>query len=353
MAAKLTKRIDINVGTPCNAKCVFCYYSQSVGEKKPGFSTDEVKRLLRFVRKRGMKIAEFTGGEPTIRKDIIDLVCYAKEIGFESVSMITNGILLARRDFAKVLVEAGVDDFLFSIHGVNPQLHDSLVGVQGSFKNIIEAIQIVRDLGSKIRVNTVVVRQNYEMLSDIADLLEQLEVKAANFLVFNRTAQAETTTTKIDVRYSEISLRLQRLINDYSKRISKITVREIPFCLMVGYEQYVTNLLQLQYDPDEWDYLVRYSSTYGIKFTVKAMIKGVLCLPRQRRFPYVAWDIARHEGIMRYRALTSKVKSPQCCYCRYEYICDGIWNAYAKNYGFDELRAMPGEKIYDPAHFIF
>ncbi|OHB70911.1 MAG: hypothetical protein A2W17_03980 [Planctomycetes bacterium RBG_16_41_13] len=350
--ADITKRIDINVGTPCNANCIFCYYSQSVSEKKPGFSTEEVKRLLRFAKRRGMKIAEFTGGEPTIRKDIIDLVHYAKQLGFESVSMITNGLALNREGFAKKLVEAGVDDFLFSIHGASNSVHDELVGVQGGFNKIVAAIKIVRDSGAKIRVNTVVVQQNYNTLLSIADLLEQLQVKAANFLIFNRTAEAEAVTANIDVKYSEVAPKLQELIDNCSTRMPKITIREIPFCMMAGYERYVTNLLQLQYDSDEWNYLVRYGATYGVKFTAKAMINGILHLPRKRRFPYVNWHTTKHEGIMKYRAITSKIKGPRCCHCRYDLICDGLWNGYAQFYGFDELKAVPGEKIADPAHFM-
>ncbi len=352
MPIQLTKRIDINVGTPCNANCRFCYYRQSIREKEPGLSTDEVKKLLRFARKRGMKIAEFTGGEPSIRKDIIDLVYYAKEIGFESVSMITNGIVLPSGDFVKKLVAACVNDFLFSIHGSNSKPHDNLTGISGSYNRVLESVKIVRGLGAKIRTNTVIVRQNYDKLLGIVDLLEDIDVQAANFLIFNRTAQAETTTMDIDVRYSEAAPELQKIIDNYKARITKITVREIPFCFMVGHERYVTNLLQLQYDPDEWNYLVRYGSTYGLKSTRRAMIKGMLRLPRQRRFPYVSWDNTKHEGIMKYRAITSKVKAPQCRHCKYHLICDGVWNAYAENYGFEELKTVPGKKIVDPAYFM-
>ncbi len=352
MTAKLTERIDINVGTPCNANCRFCYYSQSIREKEAGLFTDQVKKLLRFARKREMKIVEFTGGEPTIRRDIIDLIHFAKGLGFESVSMITNGIVLPRGDFAKRLVAAGVDDFLFSIHGMDSEVHDALTGVPGSFGSIVESIKIVSDLGAKIRANTVVVRQNYKTLLGIAPLLEQLQVRAANFLVFNRTAQAEAANMDIDVRYLEAAAVLQKLIENYSTRIPKITVREIPFCIMVGYEQYVTNTLQLQYDPDEWNYLVRYGSAYGLKFTRRAMIKGILNLPRHRRFPYVNWDTTKHEGIMKYRAITSKVKGPQCRHCKYDLICDGVWNAYARNYGFEELKAKAGRKVADPTYFM-
>jgi len=299
----------------------------------------------------GLKAVDITGGgEPTLHPNINAIVLVATSL-FD-VGLITNGIVLPRGDFAKRLVAAGVDDFLFSIHGIDSEVHDDLTGVPGSFDKILESIKVISDLGAKIRANTVVTRQNYETISGIADLLDQLGVRAANFLIFNRTAQVENTGMDVDVRYSEAALELEKVIDNYSIRIPKITVREIPFCMMVGYERYVTNLLQLQYDPDEWNYLVRYESTYGLKSTRRAMIKGILNLTRHRRFPYVNWDTTKHEGIMKYRAITSKVKAPQCHHCKYHLICDGVWNAYAENYGFEELKTVPGKKIVDPAYFM-
>lgn len=216
----------------------------------------------------------------------------------------------------------------------------------------MDAIKTAKILKVKIRTNTVIVRHNYETLLEIAGLLEKLHVDAANFLIFNRTAEAEKAVTNIDMRYSEIAPRLKVMVDSYGSRIKKITIREMPFCMMTGYERNVTNLLQLQYDPDEWNYLVRYGGTYGLGFTIKALVKGSMQLPRQRRFPYVSLHTTKHEGIMKYRAMTSKVKGPQCYLCQYDLICDGLWKEYARLYDFNELKPVPGEKITDPAYFI-
>ena len=80
----LTDRVDLNVGYSCNERCQFCYYQDTMVTDGilRDLSTDECKRTLRFIRDQGKTVLDFTGGEPTIRKDFLSLVRYAKQIGF-------------------------------------------------------------------------------------------------------------------------------------------------------------------------------------------------------------------------------------------------------------------------------
>ena len=89
---QLTTRVDINIGYSCNEKCKFCYYIQTVKDRntEKDLSTDEVKRRIQYIHNQGIQTLEFTGGEPTIRNDLAELIAYAKSLGFQSISMITN-----------------------------------------------------------------------------------------------------------------------------------------------------------------------------------------------------------------------------------------------------------------------
>ena len=123
MIPSLTTRIDINVGYSCNLKCRFCYYINDVScrKKNKDLTTIECKKLIRDHFKKGMQVLEFTGGEPTIRNDLFELVRYAQEVGFTHISIITNGLRLADHSFANSLVTQGVNDFLLSLHGSTPR----------------------------------------------------------------------------------------------------------------------------------------------------------------------------------------------------------------------------------------
>ena len=71
---KITPRIDINTGHSCNMQCRFCYYVKSNTRcLDEDLTTRQVKSMLRYARKKGKYIVDFTGGEPTIRPDIFEL----------------------------------------------------------------------------------------------------------------------------------------------------------------------------------------------------------------------------------------------------------------------------------------
>jgi uncharacterized radical SAM superfamily Fe-S cluster-containing enzyme len=115
---ELSRRGDIRLGYRCNARCGFCYYHDMLDnpvEKEP--TSAQLRGRLAALRSEGAMEVEFTGGEPTIRPDLPELVAYAKEQGFTNISVISNGLRIANANYAKRLVDAGMNDVLFSVHG--------------------------------------------------------------------------------------------------------------------------------------------------------------------------------------------------------------------------------------------
>src|SRR5437667_44488 len=106
-AVPLTSRVDINIGYSCNERCKFCYYIQTIKdrEKVKDLTTDECKARIKYIHSQGIETLEFTGGEPTIRNDLIELITYAKALGFKSISMITNGVRMAQPQYTKSVVD--------------------------------------------------------------------------------------------------------------------------------------------------------------------------------------------------------------------------------------------------------
>ena len=77
--------------------------------------TAQVKQDLELARKNGAEKIVFTGGEPTIRKDILNLVAYAKKIGFSDILIITNGRMCSYPEFMDKLVANGLTSLCFSL----------------------------------------------------------------------------------------------------------------------------------------------------------------------------------------------------------------------------------------------
>lgn len=351
----LTKRVDIELGYSCNARCSFCYYLRSIetGGPKKDLSTDRVKRLLRFIRQKGIEVVDFSGGEPTVRKDLIELITYAKGLGFRSIGIITNGIVLANMDYARRLAEAGVDDFLFSLHGPDAKTHDELTNVPGSFERIIKSIQNIKQLRTKCRTNTVVTSYNYNKVEAITQLLVELEIPIINFILFNPVYETRNVAKEMIINYAQAAPFFKRAIDNYALKITKLTIRYMPFCLMENYEKYLVNTAQRQYDLDEWDYLIRTQVRNGRLLTYIALGIGLFLLSRDLPMYTIDWNRIKQEGIRKFFEFKNKVKSLYCRECRYDKICDGVWKNYAKCNGFGKLKPITGgAKITDPTYFM-
>lgn len=253
-----TKKVEINLGYACNAKCPFCYYYDSVVTKtnENMLTTDEAMQQLRLARKLGITEIEFTGGEATLRSDLPELIAYAKkELGFSIVCLITNGIRLSKRDYAASLVAAGIDDILFSIHGHDAHTHDDLTKVPKSFHHIMQAMDHASELGVRVRTNTVVCKSNYQYLTEIMRLLIDKQVDNINFVMFNPVLQAKNIdiVQEVYVNYADAGREIMRAIQSCEAELPHFNVRYMPFCFLPGYERYVTNMDQMTFDPDEWD----------------------------------------------------------------------------------------------------
>ena len=352
----ITKRIDLNLGYTCNINCRFCYYQESMKSEKKwaekNLTTAEAKYWLLFFRKKGKEEIDLTGGEPTIRKDILELVRYSKQIGYKKICIITNGIMVADCNFSKELVKQGLNDILFSIHGPNSQIHDSLTQRQGSFEKLIKAVNNMTDLNIRCRSNTVVNGVSYESLKNTAELLYNLKIRVVNFIIFNPIVEAQSSDSDMNLHYAQAAPYLKEVLDAYNNRFEKITIRYMPFCIMPGYERYITNTPQIQYDPDEWDYFWRTYFRNGPFLWFMALFLGFFLHPAPSRLFKIDFYTFKHEAIKWTLAFKNKIKPRHCRKCAYYNICDGLWREYASKLGFTELMPIGGKKISEPAYFM-
>lgn len=344
---ELIKRIDLNVGFMCNVNCKFCYYQNSHMKKNPSF--EKLKDKLRVARRLGMESVEFTGGEPTIREDIFRLIAYAKQLGFKRMGMITNGITFKNKEIAKAAEKSGLEEIKFSIHGPRAEVHDNITCTQYSFKNLIKGLNNIKKTNLKIKTSTVINQLNYKTLPEMAKFLVRLKPLRINFLFVNPVIDAKILNKEIMVKYSEAVPYLHKTIDILNEKNYMPTIRYVPFCFMEGYEKYVCNLCQVQYDCDEWDYTVKNRLEYGLIPSKFSQIIGYINMLKRRYIPKK--DIA-HRAVIASKLLRLTIKNKACKKCKYDTICDGLWKGYARLYGYSELKPMTGEKIKEPYAFM-
>ena len=350
----LTTKVDINLGYGCNAKCPFCYYYDSVvtKENQENLSTAEAKERLRQARGYGIEEIEFTGGEVTLRKDFIELVSYAKhELKFKVVCMITNGIVLADFDYAQKLVAAGMDDILFSVHGHNAEIHDRLTVAKGSFKRIMQAIDHAVQLGVRVRTNTVVCQINYQYLNEILQLLISKQVDNLNLVMFNPIIQAKNLDVIQDlyINYVDACVEIKKAIDNNQHHLPHLNIRYLPYCYLPGYEQYIINYDQMNFEPDEWNNYVSFRLRKGRLVSWGTTLIGILNLPFKRVALQHGIRGLLMAGFSRFYVLKDKVKSSKCQECSYNKVCDYMWKNYYEIYGDDEIVPIKGKKVKHPA----
>ncbi len=160
--------LRISLTDHCNLRCVYCMPEDMVFRPNAELmQDDEILLLVKLFARLGFDKIRLTGGEPTVRAHVVDLVRgIAGTPGIRSLSMTTNGVLLSR--LAERLKEAGLQRVNISIDTLDPQKFKRLTR-WGSMESVWEGIQAAEAAGlTPIKLNAVVVRGYNE--ADVVDL---------------------------------------------------------------------------------------------------------------------------------------------------------------------------------------
>jgi MoaA/NifB/PqqE/SkfB family radical SAM enzyme len=352
----ITRRFDINMGFKCNLRCKFCYYLDEIKNKTThDADTEEVKRRLRFGRTWGKTAVDLTGGEPTVRKDLPELIAYAREIGYETVCIITNGwVIGSNENYLSTLIDAGLNDILLSLHGATAAKHEGLTGKKDSHARLLKAAKRVATRHElNMRFNYVVCQENIDEVEAVADLMVSFEPSAINFILFHPTRDAAHANGSVKFEnYDDAVAPVIRVIKKYADQVPHINVRDIPYCLMKGYEKHTKPLYQLQYEKVEWDYCLDVLFKKKRMYYLCSLAIGALMCVSNPYFWKADLDNKKHMALQRARIYTMRAKGPQCRRCAVRHICDGLAKEYVHNFGSTEMQPYAGDTIYNPTYFM-
>ena len=168
----------IDVTNRCNLKCPVCFANAAAAGYVYEPTKDEIAGMLKNLRANAPVPAtalQFSGGEPTIRNDLVDLVQKAKEVGFRHVEINTNGVRLSQSvDYCKELKAAGVSTVYLQFDGLTPDVYKFIRGVD-LLETKMKAIENCRQAGlhSLVLVVTLVKGVNDNQLGDIINFAAQ------------------------------------------------------------------------------------------------------------------------------------------------------------------------------------
>ncbi|WNY25086.1 12,18-didecarboxysiroheme deacetylase [Methanolapillus millepedarum] len=164
-----------NMTKRCNLKCVHCYahaIDPSVATPDE-LTTAEGKALIDDLAAFGSPVILFSGGEPLLRDDLVELAKYAKEKGMRAV-ISTNGTLITKEK-AKQLKEVGLSYVGISLDGME-KVNDSFRGHKGAFLEAMEGLKNCREEGIKVGLRFTINKNNVSEIPAVFDLLERENV---------------------------------------------------------------------------------------------------------------------------------------------------------------------------------
>ena len=162
-----------NMTRRCNLKCVHCYAQAKDIEFENELSTEEGKALIDDLASFGSPVILFSGGEPTLRKDLPELAAYARGKGMRAV-ISTNGTLIDR-NMAKKLKEVGLSYVGVSLDGIR-ETNDKFRGLKGAFDAALRGLHNCQEEGIKVGLRFTINKQNVRDIPAIFDLLEEEKI---------------------------------------------------------------------------------------------------------------------------------------------------------------------------------
>ena len=303
----------IRVTLRCNANCVFCNIPP---ESEPDFKEHSEESLLQHVKLLASKsrggVVVFSGGEPTLHPCFLKAVEEAKKEGVKKVEIQTNGLIITNQ-LASSMRNAGIDQALVAILSKEPEIHDSLTGVKGSWKKTINSIHLMHKTGIGIILNLLMTGPTTKTYPQLVRFcIEEFPfVREVNFSAVSATGRCESRPD-LWPDYDEA----RPVIFESIEIVRRSNIRCInPFCglpVCAGWEK-------------------------NLNCCVEATEMRLEKISRGKR------TLSSIEGL---KNLDEKIHPPVCFDCCYRTFCSGIWKQIFRVRG--EKGLQPPLKIARP-----
>lgn len=306
---------DLKMGFTCNNNCVHCV----VGAKRwaKDFTTDEIKAIIDKDAVGDDGIV-FTGGEPTIRKDFVELVKYANAHG-HWVHIQTNGTGFADEDMVEELEGCDIQ-VLLAIHSCKREVHNKIVRTKSDTRDMYSlTMQGFHNLiKHHIPMETQTVLSSWSIPTLYATY-KFIQEEAPGVLMHltypHCMGEAKKNHDIVAVRYSDFKDILQRCLRDFHEYL---LVEAVPFCYLFPWQD------KMNYNFDA-NILTGGTWRHGID---KANANT---------------SLTNDEGLMpdyNLADIMSKRKAPLCKDCVFDSVCPGVWKEYIE-YFHDRLDLFP------------
>lgn len=309
-------RVDIKLGYSCNDACVHCVVddfrdalrNQGLRQDK---TTEQFIAEMTDARSRADTVV-LTGGEPTIRRDLVDIVRHARALDYR-ILMQSNGRHFCDPAFVDAMVAASDITYCIALHGPSADVHDAVTRRVGAFDETVGGIRNLVARGQQVSGKIVLSRLNVAHVAETVELFHALKVRYVSIAYPHALGMARKLWDEVVPRYLEVKPHLHRALDTIDRLNMSADAETFTYCHMEGYEHFISEIRQ------------------QLEAYVELQQYG--CADDK-----LDWGVVRRE---------IKRKFPQCRGCRFDAICEGPWTEYAERYGGEEFTPVYGAPVTD------
>ena len=166
--------LRITLTNRCNVNCLYCHHDGMV-KSKDEMTADEVYTICKVAKKIGVRKIRLSGGEPLLKKDIVETVEKINSLGFKDISMTTNGILLEK--YAQDLKDAGLDRVNVSLDTLNRETFEFITQkdyLEDAKKGILKAVEVGL---YPVKINMVIMKDiNQDEIDEMFEFCKEHDI---------------------------------------------------------------------------------------------------------------------------------------------------------------------------------
>lgn len=163
--------IWLSLTSKCNLKCLHCYNESSPSTNNDKLKFEDWKSVIDQSASVGCKQIQFIGGEPMLDNNIFQLAKYSRHVGYDFIEIFSNGTLITREDIKKIK-NLNIN-LAISLYSNQDNIHDQVTKVNGSFKQTIETMELLKEAEINTRVGVVIMKQNQETIEETLGLVKK------------------------------------------------------------------------------------------------------------------------------------------------------------------------------------
>ncbi len=208
-------RIDLALTYRCNLACSHCY---NVTRDKSELTTEQWKNVIKKAWDIGIPHVIFTGGEATLRDDLVELTGFAESLGLVT-GLLTNGVKLAEHGYVNELKDAGIDHIQITLESSTPEIHNLMTGMR-SFPDTVAGISNCLSAGIHTITNTTITKANADSITETVSFLNELGLNtfAANTVIHSGRALESDFSLPLP-KLESVLLDISRMAADLDMRL--------------------------------------------------------------------------------------------------------------------------------------